>query len=135
MSNVSQNEVQKSVYTLLNNDATLSGLITGVYDKVASSIVYPYVIVEEITAKPWESRSFNGTEFTLRVQIHSRGGGKKEAADIMQQILSLLHHTSFTIIGANLILSQLINSNIALQRDGITHTGSMQFQIFAHSSA
>jgi hypothetical protein len=124
-------EIQKAVYSKLKNDSTLSAMIMGVYDRVPDGSSFPYVTIGEADCRDWSSVTANGIESELTLFVYSRGGGRKQALEIMERIYALLHEGSFSMTGHSLIQSRFERSDVRLLNDGHTYRGSMGLRLFS----
>ena len=62
------------------------------------------------------------------MDIWSRYRGSKEAKEIMDRIHTLLHDSSLTVSGTNLINLRFEFSDLVRDPDGITRHGIMRFR-------
>ena len=65
-------ELQKAVFTALDGDGTLSGLVTGVYSHVAQDTAFPYVKFADIKVTDWSTKSNSGIKgvFNTGIEDH-----------------------------------------------------------------
>jgi len=119
---------RNAIYSKLNDDATLSGLITGVYDDVPEGTAYPYVVIGDDTAVNSGSKTIDGNEHTLNIHVWSRYRGKKEAVEIMERIYTLLHNVDISLSGASLINIRQEFNTVLVDADGITRHGIIRFR-------
>lgn len=82
------NALQAALFARLNSELAP----TKVYDFVPQAAEYPFVVIGNVTAVPWDSKTEDGQEFTVTLHAFSKGAGKKAAQDIAQSIYSALHH-------------------------------------------
>jgi hypothetical protein len=128
MTYLSHFSLQQSIYQILANDATLGAMITGVYDHVPAGTEYPFVTVGEGESRDWSNAEKQGTEQLITLRIWSREAGRKQAAGIMERIVTLLHNTMPDVTGQNLISLRFTGSSIVLMNDGTTYRGSLSFR-------
>jgi hypothetical protein len=134
MPNFSHDALQTAIYQRLTADTTLAGLVTGIYDQAPQGTVFPYVTLGDSTATDRSTNTTAGTEFDLKLHAWSREGGRKQAAGILQEIYSLLHHASFAVTGQSLISIRYEASTITLESDGWTYQGIIMFKVFLQSN-
>lgn len=134
MPNLAHFSLQKALYLRLSGDSSLAALVSGVYERVPQDAVFPYISIAPLVGKDWSTKTTRGMEFEVQVNVWSREGGQKQAATIMEQILSLLHDASFTVENNTLVLSRLTDSTIEQQSDGWTYAGKMQFRMLLENS-
>lgn len=124
---LSQYELQKSLFVLLDGDPTLSAIITGVYDAVPAGAEYPYVTIGDIQARDWSSATTVGMQYQVVIHCYSRQGGRKEALNILDRTHALLHDTNPSVAGFQCVLLRYVSSDIVLNGDGLTYEGMIQF--------
>jgi len=65
-------QLQKSVYTALTGDSTLTAMVTGIYEYVPQGTGFPYLVVNEITAADWSTKTSNGASCRKSAGSRSR---------------------------------------------------------------
>lgn len=121
--------LQQAVYSALTGDTTLMTMISGVYDRVPENAAFPYIALGAIQSRDWSSKTSNGTACVLVLHVWSRGGGRKQSADIMDRVHTLLHQANLSLTGGhNLVMLRFEDADITLQKDGLTYEGAMQFK-------
>ena len=101
-------ELQTAIYTRLTNDATLAGVITGVFDfaNVPLNQAFPYVTIGDATEAPNNTLGRRGYDTTLTLHIWSKYKGFKECQTILarmnylldQNVLPLASQTSVSMM-------------------------------------
>lgn len=84
--------LQAGVYELLSSDATLTGLVTGVYDGVPEDEELDYVVLGTMTSSPSGDHDAEGRETVLDIDSWTRAEGFKTANTIGARIVALLWH-------------------------------------------
>lgn len=126
---IGQFALQTTIYSTLANDNTLtSTLSTGVYDEVLEGASYPFVSLGEETSIDYGTKNENGGETTINIHIWSQYKGAKETKQIMDRIHDLLHDSSLTVTGFNLVNLRFEYSDILRDPDGVTRHGVMRFR-------
>lgn len=128
MTYLSHFSLQQALCQHLLADATLMGLATGVFDHVPQGTSYPFITIGEALIRDWSNAEKQGTEQAVTLRIWSRESGRKQAAAIMERIVTLLNGTSLTVTGQTLMSLRFVSSNITLQDDGFTYRGSLTFR-------
>lgn len=82
--------VQKAVYARLSGDATLAGLVSGVFDEPPEDAAMPYVVVGEAVETPDDAHDRRGAEVAATVHVWSRYRGFAEALAILDAVDRLL---------------------------------------------
>lgn len=91
--------VQNALYNRLKNDATLSGLVTGVYDFVPETAVYPYIVVGEAIETPDNAHDRFGRQTVSTLHVWDQHRGFKRVLQIGALLNALLDHQPLTITG------------------------------------
>jgi hypothetical protein len=97
------NALQAGIYARLTNQL---GASPAVYDFVPQSSAYPYVVIGDVTAGPWDTKTYDGQEFTVTVHAFDKAAGKKSVQTILQNVYAALHHkeANITVTGYHLVL-------------------------------
>ena len=86
MSGFSLNDTKIAIDNILTGDATLLALlgdgINGIVDNTEQQggLAYPYIVYSSSTAKPWDTKTSNGTEATLQAKYKKVRGIKWETS-------------------------------------------------------
>jgi hypothetical protein len=128
MANFSYHSLQKSLYEALTDDGTLMGMISGVFDRTPQGKNYPYVTLGEGSASDSSTKTTQGMEYSVQLQVWSREGGRRQAAQIMENIYRILHDVNLTLEGHRLVSLRFISSTISIKSDGWTYQGAMRFR-------
>lgn len=86
------NALQAGLYALLSGDATLAGLVGGVYDGVPENASPPYVTIGEITSIPDGVHGKEGRQTSVMVHTWTSGDGMAPANAIGARVVALLWH-------------------------------------------
>ena len=127
---IGQFQLQQSIFAALNNDNTLTSTLgAGVHDDVPSNVAYPFVSIGEETVVEYGEKSSDGGAHTINIHVWSQYKGSKECKQIMDRIHDLLHDSSLSVSGFNLINSRFEFSDILRDPDGVTRHGVMRFRV------
>ena len=128
-------QLQFGIYTALDDDATLSALIVGIYDNPAQAgdpdddTLFPYVTISDGTSQPWDTDLDRGDEAIAEIHVWSRASNSLEAKEIQDAIYSVLHRGTIVISGSVFIGSDYITQTVQRDPDGITRHGVQEFRI------
>lgn len=126
---IGQFGLQSAIYSALNGDNNLTSTLgAGVYDEVLETASYPYVVIGEDNVIEYGTVSDDGGDFTVTIDVWSQYHGGKEAKNIMDRIHTLLHDSSLSVTGFNLVNFRFEFSDIIKDPDGITRHGIMRFR-------
>jgi len=107
----SLNDVLKGVYTKLTGDATLMGMITGVFDFTPEKQSFPYITFWDILETPLNTFDKVGKNVLIRLKIWTEYEGFKEAATIKSRLDTLLDNGTITLTNHRLISLEFEESN------------------------
>ena len=125
---------QQTVFNALDQSSTLQNLVTDVYDFVPEGTAFPYVKIGEQTMVDNGTKNKQGTDFTIEVHTFSRYRGSVEIKNIMSVVYDILHESSLSVSGADLINMRFEFSDIIKENDGLTTHGVQRFRVFVLSS-
>lgn len=126
---ISQFALQSKIFTTLNTDNTLTSTLgANVFDDVPEETAFPLVVLGEDTTVDFSTKDLIGSETTINIDVFSRYRGSKETKEIMDRIHTLLHDSSLTVSGVNLINLRFEFSDVIRDPDGITRHGIMRFR-------
>lgn len=91
--------VQQAIYSVLTGDATLMGLVTGVFDFVPEGTAYAYVTLGEVITTPENRHRGFGRSVVETLHIWTRERGFAGALAIEDRITQLLDHQPLTLTG------------------------------------
>tara|TARA_R100001440_G_scaffold72257_1_gene95904 strand:+ start:21448 stop:21852 length:405 start_codon:yes stop_codon:yes gene_type:complete len=126
---IGQFALQSTIFSTLNNDNTLTNTLgAGVFDEVLENATYPFVSIGEETAVDYSTKDLDGGEFTINIHVWSQYKGAKQTKEIMDRVHDLLHDSSLSVSGFNLINLRFEFSDILRDPDGVTRHGVMRFR-------
>lgn len=126
---VGQFELQTAIYSALSGDSNLTSTLgASVFDEVPDQSSYPFVALGEETVVEYDTKDLDGASHTINIHVWSQYKGAKETKQIMDRIHTLLHDSSLSVSGFNLIRMQFEFSDIMRDPDGVTRHGVMRFR-------
>ena len=126
---IGQFALQTTIYSTLSGDNTLTNTLgAGVFDEVLENATYPFVSLGEETAIDYSTKNEDGGEFTINIHVWSQYKGSKQTKEIMDRIHDLLHDSSLSVSGFNLVNLRFEFSDILRDPDGVTRHGVMRFR-------
>ena len=121
--------LQSTIYSTLSGDGNLTTTLgASVFDDVPESTSFPYVQICEDNVTEFDTKDVNGSETTLTLHIWSEYKGSKETKQIMDRVHDLLHDSSLSVSGFNLINLRFEFGDIMRDPDGKTRHGVMRFR-------
>ena len=126
---VGQFNLQSALYTALNVSAITDTLSCDVVDEPESNQSYPFIAIGDDRADDYSTKDLDGADYQVNIGIWSQYKGAKECKQIMDKIHDLLHDSSISVSGFNLINMRLEYSDILRDPDGVTRHGVMRFRV------
>lgn len=83
-------ELQVAVQARLTGDATLMGMITGVFDEVPANQDFPYISYGQHVIGPWPTFGKRNSEDYFLMDIWSSASGDEECFRILAEVRRLL---------------------------------------------
>ncbi len=117
-------QIQKAVYLVLKG-----ALSVPVYDHVPQKTAYPYVVVGDDTAVPFDTDDSLGTEATVTVHAWSQYRGRAEVKELLEDIYDALHRADIAVQNAHTIESIAEFQQTIVESDGLTRHGIIRFRI------
>ena len=129
MSGIGHFALQQTIFTTLNNDNTLTSTLGAIIaDDVPHGTAYPFVQIGEGRGSDYSTKDIDGGDFVFELHIWSQYKGSKECKQIMDRCHDLLHDSSLSVSGFNLINLRFDFSDIMRDSDGSTRHGVMRFR-------
>ena len=126
--------IKEALYSRLNGDSTLGGLVTGVYDAVPDDTTLPVVVIGVGSSVDDGSKTLDAREYTINVDVWSDYSGLKQTKNIIKQVYSLLHEYALSVSGASLVDLRCEFTSELIENNGITRHGVMRFRAFVTDS-
>jgi len=122
----------KSPFLVLHKairDRIISATGREVYDNFPKNVSMPYIIAGEIEGRDWSDKFAPGQEIVATIHVWSSYPGKKEVAEIMDEILQALYLEPLSLGEAFRAVCQSLDlSEIIVDIDGITRHGILKFR-------
>lgn len=132
MSAISSLAVQQALVVHLTADATLMGLVSGVYDAVPQGAAYPYVVMDEQHTRSWNTTTTQGAELTFALHVFSREAGRKAVLTILERLYALLQETALSVSGQSFTHVRFTHQEVELMEDAVTFHGAQLYRITTH---
>ncbi len=99
--------LQQALYDALTGDTTLMALAEAVYipkapqaDDGELSGPFPYVVIPQMTANPFDTKTSNGGNVVVQVDGYSRSQSDLQINDLQGRVYDVLHKGTLSITGA-----------------------------------
>lgn len=127
-------QLQKAIYGLLRADVTLTGLITGIYEYVPQRTAFPYLVLNEITAANWSTKTSNGAACNVSLKAYCRD----MQDSVLLQIISLasddVRSANLTLTGHRITSITFQDMDMKRMSDGITYMATAKFKILSEET-
>jgi len=116
-------------------DTLSAGLSEDVFDHVpfepegSPDNAFPYVVIGEAEAVPWDNDTTIGAEVLATVHVWSRYKGRKEVDGVLDTIYGLLHRASLSETGYKFVDALFEFSDVMTLEDGQTRHGVIRFRL------
>ena len=129
-------DLQTIVYSTLNGDSTLDGIIgdNKIFDNVPQDTSYPYVVIGNESAINRGTKTLDGNEYTIDIEVWSQYRGKKEIKEAMERVYNLFHDATYSVSGADMVVSQVSNVITLTENDGITRHGVITLSVIVYDN-
>tara|TARA_R100000995_G_scaffold61426_1_gene31321 strand:+ start:1521 stop:1928 length:408 start_codon:yes stop_codon:yes gene_type:complete len=129
-------DLQTILYSTLNGDSTLDGIVGNnkIFDNVPQDTGYPYVVIGNINVINRGTKNLDGNEYNIDIDVWSEYRGKKEISNAMERIYELLHDTTYSVSGADMVVSQVRNTITLVENNGITRHGVLSLNVIVYDS-
>lgn len=126
--------LQVALYQAMMGDTALMAKVTGVYDHVPLEAVLPYIVFDDVMATRWDVLDAGAYRCEVRIDVHSRQGGRKELMEIVTAVQALLHHQPLAVDGFDVGLVEVGDVETQRENDGITTLGRVRVRCFMTES-
>jgi hypothetical protein len=129
MSSLALMEVQRALYTKLNGDGVLMGMVTGIHDVTPQRTVLPYVVIGDGQVQELPADALNIAELRLQLDVWTAAGGRKMALIIMNRLFALLHMGTLTLSGFQQVILRCEQADTTLVEKGINIHGTLVVRV------
>lgn len=121
--------LQQAIFAALSASGELQSLIgSRLFDYVPRDSAFPYVVLGDGSEADWSTSTETGSEHAIQIDAWSRSTGHKEAKQIAEIIRAVLHNTSLTVSGANLVDIRHLTTDFSREPDGQTFRARLSFR-------
>ena len=127
--------LQRAIFSALNDDPVLGLLITGVYADVQQPAkpeddsAFPYVVIGQDNLSPWDTKTNLGGNAICQVDVWSRSNNFLEAKEVGGAVHDALHYGTLDIDRADHTMTTAVSANYTTDPDGHTKRGVMLFRV------
>ncbi|MDG1286767.1 MAG: DUF3168 domain-containing protein, partial [Rickettsiales bacterium] len=132
MSHLIHKFIQQALYTLLNEDSTLGGIVSGVYDNPPEQQHYPYIVINSLASRDWSTRTSVGFSTTIPLTVYGQSG-TQQVLDILDRIYELLVEGNLSLLEHQLVAMHFETHDVRTEGDGVTQSGEIRFRAYSES--
>lgn len=129
MSSLALMEVQRALYTKLNGDGVLMGMVTGIYDVTPQRTVLPYVAIGDGQMQELPADALNIAELRLQLDVWTAAAGRKTALAILNRLFAVLHLGTLTLSGFQQVILRCEQADTTLVEQGINIHGTLVVRV------
>lgn len=122
--------LQTAIVAHLKSDATLKALIGDpprVIDGPSRTKIFPFVSIDETRETPLGPAPGH-VEHDIRMSVHSRYEGRREAKDIATALVSVLNEAPLSLDGRRLVSLRAVYTDVIHRTDADAHQGVLRFR-------
>tara|TARA_R110000796_G_scaffold251125_2_gene381799 strand:+ start:1310 stop:1717 length:408 start_codon:yes stop_codon:yes gene_type:complete len=129
-------DLQTIIYSTLSASSALDSLIgdNKIFDNIPQDTSYPYVVIGNDSSVNTGTKTLDGNEYSVDIEVWSQYRGKKEIKDAMEIIYGLFHNVNYAVSGANMVVSQVRNVQSLIESDGITRHGMISLSVIVYDN-
>ncbi len=125
----SASELQKAIRAVLAGDAALAALVGGrIHDQAPADVAFPYISFGRTAVYDWSTATETGAEHIFTLHMWSRGRGRKQTLEIMEQAKRLLHDAALEMDGHRLVNLQLQFAHVRYEDGPDVHHGWLRLR-------
>ena len=125
MSGLALMEVQRALYTKLQGDGVLMGMVAGVYDNVPQTTALPYVVIGDGRQDGIAADAVGVSQCRLVLDVWTDIGGRKTALVILNRLFSLMHMGTLSMGGYQLVMLRVEHAETTLREQGTRMHGML----------
>jgi len=135
MAEVFSDEIIKGMIAALLADGTVTGFVgTKIYSHVPDGTEEPFIAFTTTTIAEFESKTTDGSEHTIELDVWSAKSTNREVMQIMRAIKGVLdRNKTFAVTGTTLIDCRLEFATEFPDSDGPTRHGVMRFRVWTET--
>ncbi|MFZ4124568.1 MAG: DUF3168 domain-containing protein [Rickettsiales bacterium] len=118
--------VQQALFTRLNGDALLMGMIQGIHDTVPQNASFPYLVIGDGNQNDVPASDTVSVRCLLDIEVFSRSKGRKEMLLILDRLYTLLHRNVLTVSGYECVVARCARAETETLIDALTLRGTMR---------
>ena len=122
-------QVQKRIYEVLSADATLTGLVNGIYDHVPQEQDFPFITIGEAAYTDRGSYTTEGWTGTITINVWAQNYGRLQVQNINAEIDRLLHCQDLSMDGWSTLSLRRDFVEILVEDDNTTFHGIQRYII------
>lgn len=123
--------LQTALYEAIRGNAAVMAMLAGVYDLVPAQAAFPYLVLNEAEAGPWDILHESAHICEFRCDLYSRKGGQKEVMQLVMLLRAALHGKPLAANGWDVAQVQVTQVGTDRQADGLTGKASFAIRVWA----
>lgn len=131
MTALQADRLQMAVFKRLQQDETLSALLSGIHDEVPEGVALPYLTMGETTAEDSALKDLRGSSITFSLFIVSEEPGQMQVKELMAAVDSCLNRWQPELANADAGEMVLTSAGVVRQfsENGSRYRGRMSYRV------
>ncbi len=129
MSSLALMQVQQALYTKLQGDGVLMGMVGGVYDSVPETAALPYVVIGDGQLRVLPADNATISDTVLQIEVWTDASGRKSALTIMSRLFALLHLGTLSLSGVQQVLLRCEQADTAVAETNTRIHGTLNVRV------
>jgi hypothetical protein len=122
-------QVQQALYSKLNGDGVLMGMLKAIYDVVPETFAFPYMVIGDGACRDVAHASQLASEVRLEISIFSQATGRKQLLQVMDRVYGLLHHAAMVLPESVVVHMRVSEARTDLLNADETLEGRLQVRV------
>lgn len=121
--------VQKAIFGAVNGNVSWGGNNVPVYDAVPQNSAYPYISLDDQDVDEADYLASRKDERRFYLSVWSTYAGKKQVAEIMSTLDTLLHRKQFPLETGYMVKCFVVRKRTLRDLDKVTYQGLVTLRI------
>lgn len=116
------------VYDTLNNDSSITALVTGIYTYALQETNPPYVVISMDRIRPLNGAGLTAHEVEFSLATYSSEAGFSEVFEISEKLFTAMQGKQATISSFELVNTRFTDSDFERLKDGKGIKATLEFR-------
>jgi hypothetical protein len=130
MSSLALMEIQRALYTKLNGDGVLMGMLSAIYDAPPQAAMTPYLVLGDGQSSVIPADGLSVTALQMDLTVWGEPEGRKSVLTIMNRLVALLHLGTLSLAGLQLVDMRCDEAASALEEEATQVRGRLRVNLW-----